>query len=179
MPRLPDDTVQDVVDGFGQASSEIRVLLASDMASEGLNLHHECHQLVHYDLPWSFIRIQQRNGRIDRYGQLHAPEISALALAGDDDVTSDLKVVTKLLKKEYEANRALGDAGVLLDLHDAEIEEREVMKAIREGQDLDDVVPDPTPEAINPFAALMAVGGQHETDSTPETVRRTLAVRRR
>lgn len=167
---LPDDTVQDVVNGFGQASSDIRVLLASDMASEGLNLHHECHQLVHYDLPWSFIRIQQRNGRIDRYGQLHAPEISALALAGDDDVTSDLKVVTKLLKKEYEANRALGDAGVLLDLHDAEIEEREVMKAIREGQDLDDVVPDPTPEAINPFAALMAVGGQHETDSTPETV---------
>jgi ERCC4-related helicase len=167
---LPDDTVQDVVNGFGQTSSEIRVLLASDMASEGLNLHHECHQLVHYDLPWSFIRIQQRNGRIDRYGQLHAPEISALALAGDDDVTSDLKVVTKLLKKEYEANRALGDAGVLLDLHDAEIEEREVMKAIREGQDLDDVVPDPTPEAINPFAALMAVGGQHEMDGTPETV---------
>ncbi len=167
---LPDDTVQDVVNGFGQASSDIRVLLASDMASEGINLHHECHQLVHYDLPWSFIRIQQRNGRIDRYGQLHAPEISALALAGGDDVTSDLKVVTKLLKKEYEANRALGDAGVLLDLHDAEIEEREVMKAIHEGQDLDDVVPDPTPDTINPFAALMAVGGQHEMDSTPETV---------
>jgi ERCC4-related helicase len=167
---LPDDTVQDVVNGFGQASSDIRVLLASDMASEGLNLHHECHHLVHYDLPWSFIRIQQRNGRIDRYGQLHAPEISALALAGDDDVTSDLKVVTKLLKKEYEANRALGDAGVLLDLHDAELEEQAVLKAIREGKDLDDVVPDPTPKAISPFAAIMAVGGQHEADATPETV---------
>ncbi|WP_292981696.1 DEAD/DEAH box helicase [Mycobacterium sp.] len=167
---LPDDTVQDVVNGFGQASSEIRVLLASDMASEGLNLHHECHHLVHYDLPWSFIRIQQRNGRIDRYGQLHAPEISALALAGKDDVTSDLKVVTKLLEKEYEANRALGDAGVLLDLHDAELEEEAVLKAIRDGKDLDDVVPDPTPKAINPFAAIMAVGGQHEADSTPETV---------
>ena len=47
---------------------------------------------------------------------------------GDDDVTSDLRVVTKLLQKEYEANLALGDAGVLLDLHDAEIEEREVIK---------------------------------------------------
>jgi ERCC4-related helicase len=167
---LPDDTVQDVVNGFGQASCDIRVLLASDMASEGLNLHHECHHLVHYDLPWSFIRIQQRNGRIDRYGQLHAPEISALALAGEDDVTSDLKVVTKLLKKEYEANRALGDAGVLLDLHDAELEEQAVLKAIRDGKDLDDVVPDPTPKAINPFAAIMAVGGQHEADATPETV---------
>lgn len=167
---LPDEKIQEVVEGFGQSASDMRVLLASDMASEGLNLHQECHQLVHYDLPWSFIRIQQRNGRIDRYGQLHSPQITALALAGDDDVTSDLRVVTKLLQKEYEANRALGDAGVLLNLHDAEIEEQAVMRAIREGQDLDDVVPDATPEAINPFAALMAVGGQHETDSTPETV---------
>ena len=98
-------------------------------------------------------------------------QISDWRSRATDDVTSDLKVVTKLLKKEYEANRALGDAGVLLDLHDAEIEEQEVMKAIREGQDLDDVVPDPTQsKAINPFAALMALGGQHETDSTPETV---------
>lgn len=168
---LPDEKIQEVVEGFGQATSQIRVLLASDMASEGLNLHQECHQLVHYDLPWSFIRIQQRNGRIDRYGQMHSPQITALALAAADDVTSDLRVVTKLLQKEYEANLALGDAGVLLNLRDAEIEEQAVMKAIREGKDLDDVVPDATPAAINPFEALMAVGGQHETDSTPETVR--------
>ena len=53
-----------MVKGFGRASSPIRVLLASDMASEGLNLHQACHQLVHYDLPWSFSRIQQRNGRL-------------------------------------------------------------------------------------------------------------------
>ena len=168
---LPDDKIQEVVEGFGQATSKMRVLLASDMASEGLNLHQECHHLVHYDLPWSFIRIQQRNGRIDRYGQLHSPQITALALAADDDVTSDLRVVTKLLQKEHEANLALGDAGVLLNLRDAEIEEQAVMKAMREGKDLDDVVPDATPTAINPFEALMAVGGQHETDSTPETVK--------
>lgn len=54
---LPDDKVQAVVESFGQANSDIRILLASDMASEGLNLHTECHQLVHYDLPWSFIRL--------------------------------------------------------------------------------------------------------------------------
>jgi ERCC4-related helicase len=167
---LPDEKITDVVESFGQSVSAIRVLLASDMASEGLNLHQECHQLVHYDLPWSFIRIQQRNGRIDRYGQLHEPQISALALAGDDDVTSDLRVVTKLLQKEYEANLALGDAGVLLDLHDADIEEREVIKAIRDGKDLDAIVPEPIPSALNPFAALMATGGEHAADSTPDTV---------
>ena len=31
------------------------------MASEGLNLHFQCHQLVHFDLPWSLLRFQQRN----------------------------------------------------------------------------------------------------------------------
>lgn len=169
---LPDERVQSVVESFGQASSDIRILLASDMASEGLNLHKECHQLVHYDLPWSFIRIQQRNGRIDRYGQLHEPQIAALALATDDELPSDLRVVTKLLQKEHEVNQALGDAGVLLDVHDAEIEEKTVMQAIRDGIDLDTVVPEPTPAALNPFARLQVMGGSHETDSTPEEVPR-------
>lgn len=168
---LPDDKIQSIVESFGQSSSDIRVLLASDMASEGLNLHKECHQLVHFDLPWSFIRIQQRNGRIDRYGQMHAPQITALALTSDaDDVPSDLRVVTKLLLKEHEANLALGDAGVLLDVHDAEIEEKTVMQAMRNGEDLDDVVPEPTASALNPFAALLVTGGAHVADLAAEVV---------
>ena len=169
---LSDEKIQAVVEGFGQKASPIRILIASDMASEGLNLHKECHQLVHYDLPWSFIRIQQRNGRIDRYGQLHSPQIAALALASDDHVTDDLNVVTKLLQKEHEANRALGDAEVLLDLHDSKIEEETVMEAIRTGRDLDDLVPEPTPERLNPFARLMVQGGTHESEPAPETAAR-------
>jgi superfamily II DNA or RNA helicase len=166
---LPDDTVQSVVEAFGQASAPIRVLLASDMASEGLNLHQACHQLVHYDLPWSFIRIQQRNGRIDRYGQLVESQITALALTSDDpQIATDLRVVTKLLQKEHAANRALGDAGVLLDLNDAEIEEATVMAALDEGRDLDDLARTPEPAALNPFAALMVAGGEHRSDPAPE-----------
>jgi len=167
---LSDDKIQDVVGAFGQESSPIRVLLASDMASEGLNLHQACHQLVHYDLPWSFIRIQQRNGRIDRYGQRVTPRITALALASDDlELATDLRIVTKLLQKEHTANLALGDAGVLLDLNDAAIEEDEVMKALSAGKDLDDLTPAPEPAALNPFAALMATGGEHVGDPPPET----------
>ncbi|WP_431839950.1 DEAD/DEAH box helicase [Gordonia hongkongensis] len=169
---LSDEKIQAIVEGFGQSTSNIRVLIASDMASEGLNLHKECHQLVHYDLPWSFIRIQQRNGRIDRYGQMHSPQITALALTTTADVTDDLNVVTKLLKKEDEANRALGDAGVLLDVHDARIEEDTVMKAISAGQDLDVITPEVTPAKLNPFAALMVSGGEHRSDPAPETAER-------
>lgn len=174
--QLPDSKVQDVVEDFSLAASPVRVLLASDMASEGINLHRQCHHLVHYDLPWSFIRIQQRNGRIDRYLQEHEPQITALALTDDDPETdSDLRVVTKLLQKEHVANQALGEAGVLLNLHDAEIEEETVMGCLQKGLDLDEEIPEPTPEAINPFAALMATGGQHEGEPpVPTATRRTL-----
>ena len=150
-----DDTIQSTVESFGQKRSPIRVLLASDMASEGLNLHKQCHLLVHYDVPWSFIRLQQRNGRIDRYGQRHAPAIHALALA-DEEATSEVRVVTSLLTKEHEANRALGDAGVLMDLdvteYDGGLEERAVMDALARGRTVEDVSAAPARVvADNPF----------------------------
>lgn len=174
--QLPDIKVQQVVEDFALAASPVRILLASDMASEGLNLHRQCHQLVHYDLPWSFIRIQQRNGRIDRYLQEHEPQITTFALADDDPTrVSDVRVVTKLLRKEEAANQAFGDSGVLLDLHDEQIEEETVMRFLQKGADLDEVVPEPEPEQLNPFAALMATGGEHTADPpVPTAPQRTL-----
>ena len=64
-PALSDEELE-VIEAFGQERSPIRILIASDMASEGLNLHFQCHRLIHFDLPWSLLRFQQRNGRIDR-----------------------------------------------------------------------------------------------------------------
>ncbi|MHA6802323.1 DEAD/DEAH box helicase [Salinifilum ghardaiensis] len=174
--QLSDAEVQRVQESFELASSPIRVLLASDMASEGINLHKQCHQLVHYDLPWSFIRIQQRNGRIDRYMQQFSPQITALALTAEDSETdSDLRVVTKLLAKEHAANQALGDAGALLNLRDEQIEEDAVMKYLQEGKDLGTTVPEPEPEQLHPFAHLFASGGEHRDDpAVPTSERRTL-----
>lgn len=45
------------------------VLIATDVISEGINLQHACAQVVHYELPWNPNRLEQRNGRVDRYGQ--------------------------------------------------------------------------------------------------------------
>lgn len=168
--QLPDTVVQQVVEDFSLEKSPLRILLASDMASEGINLHRQCHHLVHYDLPWSFITIQQRNGRIDRYMQLAEPQIAALALtSSDDEISSDLRVVTRLLQKEHAANQALGDAGSLLKLHDPNIEEQAVMKALADGHDLDDLVPEDHAEALDFFDWMILSNSQHETDSPPET----------
>jgi superfamily II DNA or RNA helicase len=45
------------------------LLLATDAASEGLNLHHGCRLVLHYELPWNPVRLEQRVGRVDRLGQ--------------------------------------------------------------------------------------------------------------
>ena len=50
------------------ASSELRILVATDVLSEGQNLQ-DSHVIVNYDLPWAIIRLIQRAGRVDRIGQ--------------------------------------------------------------------------------------------------------------
>lgn len=58
--------------------ADCRVLLATDAASEGLNLQKQCHRLYHVELPWNPNRLEQRNGRIDRHGQAQSPLIKYL-----------------------------------------------------------------------------------------------------
>ncbi len=57
---------------------EIRLLLATDAASEGLNLQRHCRRVIHVELPWNPNRLEQRNGRVDRYGQTREPVIRYL-----------------------------------------------------------------------------------------------------
>ena len=47
----------------------VRILLATDAASEGIDLQNHCSHLIHYEIPWNPNRLEQRNGRIDRHGQ--------------------------------------------------------------------------------------------------------------
>ncbi|QMU74135.1 DEAD/DEAH box helicase [Streptacidiphilus sp. P02-A3a] len=47
----------------------MRILLATDSASEGINLQNHCHRVLHWEIPWNPNRLEQRNGRVDRHGQ--------------------------------------------------------------------------------------------------------------
>ncbi|MEW5899854.1 MAG: helicase-related protein [Acidobacteriota bacterium] len=71
---------------------ETRVLLATDAASEGLNLQRSCHRVIHFELPWNPNRLEQRNGRVDRYGQTREPIIRYLFYpdSPEDDVLDRL-----------------------------------------------------------------------------------------
>ncbi len=138
---LTDDVQQTIVDSFKQTSSPIRVLITGDLASEGVNLHEQCHELIHYDIPWSLIRIEQRNGRIDRYGQRHPPQITTLLLNPETETFSgDLRVLSRLIEKEHEAHAALGDAASLMGKYDVGAEEDEIRKVLAGKASLDDVV---------------------------------------
>ncbi len=64
---LPVDHRRAAVDAFNDG--RIDVLVATDAAGEGLNLHHRCRLVIDVELPWSPLRLEQRIGRVDRLGQ--------------------------------------------------------------------------------------------------------------
>lgn len=130
--QMADDQQQGVVESFSMHSAPIRVLVTSDIAAEGVNLHKQCHHLIHFDLPWSLITLEQRNGRIDRYGQLESPEIRYLIYQPDDpEIASDVRIVSRLIRKEHVSHRALGDAASVMGLYSDTDEERTVIEALR------------------------------------------------
>ncbi len=77
------------------------ILVSTDSLAEGLNLHQRCFNLIHLDLPYNPNRLEQRNGRIDRYGQERDPQIRYLYLAG----TFEERLLLRLIAK-YEKARA-------------------------------------------------------------------------
>ncbi len=169
---LTDQEQQELVDSFKQSASPIRVLITGDVASEGVNLHSQCHELVHFDIPWSLIRIEQRNGRIDRYGQKHSPRITTLLLDVDDDEFSgDVRVLRNLLERETEAHSALGDVASLMGEYSAAAEESAIRDVLLRKRSFDDAVP--TVEAtledgdeITRLMAELAAEQASESDAT-------------
>ncbi len=88
-----------VTDRF--AAEDGLVLVSTDATAEGLNLHERCHHLIHLELPYNPNRLEQRNGRIDRYGQREIPQVRYLYLAG----TFEERLLLRLIAK-YERQRA-------------------------------------------------------------------------
>ncbi|MFD3494928.1 SNF2-related protein [Streptomyces sp. NPDC058690] len=129
------DTAQmDYVDEFARRGGDVRLLLTGDGASEGVNLHRQCHHLIHWDLPWSLIRVEQRNGRIDRYGQTEPPEFRAMVLTSTvTDALDDRDIAEKVLAREARVHEVLGAVEAATKENDGQREEDRVMEALFKG----------------------------------------------
>ena len=127
--QLNDIELQQVVDDFGNASKPLKLLICSDVAAEGINLHFLSHRLIHFDLPWSLMTYSQRNGRVDRYGQERKPIIAQLITRTNNDLISgDIRILNLLSEKSREAERNIGDPALLMGKFDPDEEEKVVQK---------------------------------------------------
>jgi superfamily II DNA or RNA helicase len=92
---------------------EIRVLVATDVLSEGQNLQ-DCHIVVNYDLPWAIIRLIQRAGRVDRIGQ-KSDKIYCYSFLPEDGLETILDLRRRLQKRIKENAEAVGSDEVFFD----------------------------------------------------------------
>jgi superfamily II DNA or RNA helicase len=115
-PKYPDLRVTAITSRTGDdeerasklvelAQSNRRVLVATDCLSEGINLQDSFSAVLHYDLPWNPNRLEQREGRVDRYGRIGV--VKAIRFFGADNPV-DGAVLDVLLNKALEIHRSLG-----------------------------------------------------------------------
>ena len=88
------------------ASNELRVLIATDVLSEGQNLQ-DCSVIVNYDLPWAIIRLIQRVGRVDRIGQ-KADEILCYSFLPSDGVERIIRLRDRVRRRLDENAEVVG-----------------------------------------------------------------------
>lgn len=105
--------------------SPVRILLATDAASEGLDLQNFCSRLIHYEIPWNPNRMEQRNGRIDRHGQ-RSLEVKIYHFVGKDyqeqatsgarpgDLEGDLEFLMRAALKVNNIREDLGKVGPVI-----------------------------------------------------------------
>jgi superfamily II DNA or RNA helicase len=101
---------------YDPAHTKVRVLIATDTASEGIDLHEQCHRLVHMEVPFNPNRLEQRNGRIDRHGQ-PANEVLVYHFVGEDSAgqpVDDIDFLVRIAKKIHEIRDDLGSASPVL-----------------------------------------------------------------
>lgn len=157
---MGDQDQQRIVEEFGKEEAKVRLLIATDVAAEGINLHYLSHRMVHFDIPWSLMVFQQRNGRIDRYGQEHTPQIAYLLTESENQkIRGDMRILELLIDKDNEAQKNIGDPSAFFGVYDEKLEEAITASAIEEGRKADDLAAEMDARLKNdPEETLLAEG---------------------
>ena len=122
---LPPDERMERIRALAKDPSRRPVLVATDCLSEGVNLQDQFQAVVHYDLAWNPTRHEQREGRVDRFGQA-ARVVRAVTIYGADNGIDGI-VLDVLLRKHEQIRKALGVSVPVPDRSD------DVVEAILEG----------------------------------------------
>jgi superfamily II DNA or RNA helicase len=124
-----DDDQREQIKAAFQASPEesaVRILVATDAASEGIDLQNHCNLMIHAEIPWNPNRLEQRNGRIDRHGQRqrqvlvhHFVGAGYKQLPGDAEIPvgeleADLEFLMHAVRKVEQIREDLGRVGTVI-----------------------------------------------------------------
>jgi hypothetical protein len=142
-----------VKQAFNDPVAEVRVLLATDAAAEGLNLQRTARYLLHFDCPWNPSRLEQRNGRLDRHGQARDVVIHHFISESDQD----LAFLAHVIRKAIEVREDLGSANEIFD---------EAVRRRLVGGEERELVQEQLDRGV---LAAKTVSGLEDADSTAET----------
>jgi hypothetical protein len=111
---------------------------------------------------------QQRNGRIDRYGQTDRPEIFYLLTeTRNDRIAGDVHILELLVEKDKKANENIGDPSSFTNLHDVEEEEKLTARAIEEEKTAEEFDAELEAQHKDPFAMMLEQGANRSSASPP------------
>jgi SNF2 family DNA or RNA helicase len=124
-----EDDKREAVKAAFQARSEesnVRILLATDAASEGIDLQNHCYRIVHMEIPWNPNRLEQRNGRLDRHGQRKDVQVFHFVTKGykltaptgwethGEGLEADLEFLFRAVQKVEQIREDLGKVGPVI-----------------------------------------------------------------
>jgi len=132
--------LQERIKAEGVFKNETQVMVATEAAGEGINLQF-CHLMINYDIPWNPNRLEQRMGRIHRYGQ--QKEVFVFNLVAED--TREGKVLKALFDKLEEIKRELGSDkvfDVISEILYGKSLSQILMEAAASARDIDEILKD-------------------------------------
>ncbi len=176
---MSDPQREEIKQAFNDPDHPVRILVATDAASEGLNLQETAHLILHYDIPWNPARLDQRNGRLDRHGQ--ARDVIVFHFTSEDD--ADLKFLGHVVGKVNTIREELGSMGEVFDaafqrkftdLLDTNLVVRSLDEAVEKRKGRTQIPRAEIETGNDEVLALQKF--EQEIDLTPETLKSTLEI---
>ena len=128
------DNFEAVKSEFEDKTAAVRLLLATDAASEGINMQEECRWVMHYDIPWSPSKIVQRNGRVSRHGQTRDVSVHYFRSSEDEDLDFLAYVASKVstIQDDLGSVERVFDAAIQRHFEGKKISQAQITFAVEE-----------------------------------------------